>query len=210
MIKLTPGSRAILQEKLPLAKVAAVPSQVIAETPESASETVPATVTAGSVKLAPSAGEETVKAGALLSILRVTAAVAVFPAASVTVPLTTWPTPSEETTCAAGQDATAALPAAQVKVTITLLLFQPPALGAGETPALMDGGVAAAVTFKFAIAAPMPAPNVAVMVAVPLPTAVIRPLVPAVATAVLEEAQVATAVRSRVLPSAKVPVAVYC
>ena len=51
--------------------------------------------------------------------------------------------------CGPGQLAIAALPAVQVNVTVTLELFQPLALGAGEAAALMVGG-AAAVIVKFA------------------------------------------------------------
>src|SRR5947199_10855308 len=57
-------------------------------------------------------------------------------------------------------------------------------------------------------------PEVALIVVEPVPTAVARPWLPVVllmvATAVTDEAQVTEVVRSRVLPSLKVPVAVNC
>lgn len=79
----------MLQEKLPVPILAAAPSQVIKETPDSASDTVPETVTAAFEKPVPSTGEVTVRIGIVLSILRVTLALAVSPLASVAVPLMT-------------------------------------------------------------------------------------------------------------------------
>ena len=63
------------------------------------------------------------------------------PSVSVAVPVIARFTPSEETTCGGGQVAIGALPALQVKVTTTLVLFQPLALGAGEAEVVMVGGV---------------------------------------------------------------------
>jgi hypothetical protein len=79
----------MLQEKLPLPRDAGAPSQVTAESPERASEVVPERATLAVENVAPSAGEVTVNRGRVLSIFTVALAVAVFPAASVTVPLTT-------------------------------------------------------------------------------------------------------------------------
>ena len=56
----------------------------------------------------------------------------------------------------------------------------------------------------------MTPPTVALMVVVPRPTAVIRPVASMVATVVLELVQLAFAVRFWVLPSVNVPVAVNC
>ena len=51
---------------------------------------------------------------------------------------------------------TGALPAVHVKVTVTSVLFQPLALGAGEMEALIDGGVPPVVTVKLAPLLGMP------------------------------------------------------
>ena len=53
-------------------------------------------------------------------------------------------------------------------------------------------------------------PALAVMIEVPTATAVTRPLLPTVATDVLDELQVTCEVISRVVPSANVPVAASC
>ena len=57
------------------------------ESPDRESDTVPVAVVLDVVKVSPSFGEVTARAGGVLSMLSVTLAVAVAPAASVTVPL---------------------------------------------------------------------------------------------------------------------------
>ena len=57
---------------------------------------------------------------------------------------------------------------------------------------------------------PLIAPEVAEMVALPVPAPVARPLLLIVATALFEEPQVTELVKFCVLPSLKVPVAVNC
>jgi len=59
-------------------------------------------------------------------------------------------------------------------------------------------------------AAPVTPPNAALMFATPGPTAVTTPPAPTVATAALSDAQVASGLRTCVLESLKVPVAVNC
>ncbi len=66
----------------------------------------------------------------------------------------------------------------------------------------------AEVTVKFVL--PEIVPEVAVRVAVPTETAVARPLLLTVTTAVFDELQETCAVMSWVVPSAYVPVAVNC
>ena len=79
----------MLQEKLLPLALAGAPLQVTEETPDRASDTVPETVTAAFEKPVPSTGEVTARIGMVLSILRVTLAVAASPLASVVVPLIT-------------------------------------------------------------------------------------------------------------------------
>ena len=77
-----------MQEKAPAAKEAATALQVTPEAPERLSATVPTTVRFGSVTVVPSTGGTNARAGGVLSILRVTLAVAESPLASVAVPVT--------------------------------------------------------------------------------------------------------------------------
>ena len=79
----------MLQEKLAPLGLVTAPAQVTEKMPDSASDTVPETVTAAFEKPVPSTGEVTVRIGIVLSILRVRLAVAVCPLASVAVPLMT-------------------------------------------------------------------------------------------------------------------------
>jgi hypothetical protein len=79
--------------------------------------------------------------GAVKSIFKVTDAVAVAPDASFAVPVTTWFAPCVATVCAPGH-VTGATPPLHVKVTVTLVLFQ---------PAAFAGGAAIAVTVSAAV-----------------------------------------------------------
>jgi hypothetical protein len=88
----------------------------------------------------PSAGDMIVSNGEILSMFSVSVAVAVFPLVSVAVPLTTWPAPSALTVIGAGHVCTA-VSSAQANVTVTLVLFQPFALGAWSGVAVIVGGV---------------------------------------------------------------------
>jgi hypothetical protein len=115
--------------------------------PDKLSDIVPDTVT---VTIFPFGGQsalglaEAVTTGGVLSMLiPLTVAVAELPATSVQVPLTDCPAPSAERTVGAG-----GLPSAKperlsvhVKLTVTLVLFQPFAFGAGDRIPAMLGGV---------------------------------------------------------------------
>ena len=79
--------------------------------------------------------------GGVLSSLMTTVAVFVPPAASITVPVTGTLAPSVETTCGEVQLMIGAPPGVQLKLTVTLALFQPAAFGCGETLAKISGAV---------------------------------------------------------------------
>jgi hypothetical protein len=89
------------------------------------------------------AGGDTAAAilGRVVSRLTVTLVVALAPAASVTVPLTTWLAPSTEKVCGLGHVTIGAVPGTQVNVTVTGVLFHPAALGVGDTAADIVGAV---------------------------------------------------------------------
>lgn len=133
--------------------------------PESESPHVKLTVTgAVSHPLEFGAGEIFgITVGGVLSTLRRAEAVAVAPAASVTVPLTGMLAPSVETICGGGQAVIGAAPAAgvQVKLTVTLVLFQPAALGCGATTARICGGTSEMFTVN-CVEAVFPATSVTV------------------------------------------------
>jgi len=78
--------------------------------------------------------------GGVLSRLTVTEVVALFPALSVTVPDTTWCAPSFVSKTGEGQDATPLVLSKQVKLTVTFVLFQPAAFGAGLMVPEIEGG----------------------------------------------------------------------
>src|SRR6185437_3651092 len=79
--------------------------------------------------------------GAVLSMLiPLTVVLALLPAASVAVPVMLWLLPSPRVT-GAGQTSTPERVSAQVKVTVTLPLYQPPALAVRFRAALIVGGV---------------------------------------------------------------------
>jgi hypothetical protein len=79
--------------------------------------------------------------GGVLSSLITTVAVAVAPAASVTVPITGMLDPCVVTTVGDGHVTIGAPPGEQVKLTVTGLLFHPPEFGCGATSGVMVGGV---------------------------------------------------------------------
>src|SRR5437660_1225464 len=68
--------------------------------------------------------------GSVLSILRVTDVLALNPALFTAVPITTWYLPSVATGTGEVQEATPRMGSEQLKVTVTLELFQPAAFGA--------------------------------------------------------------------------------
>ncbi len=151
-----PGLSKISQEKPAPESVAGNPLHATESRPERASVAVPVTVKLAAEKAARSAGELTMSAGFVLSTLRVTLAVAEFPAASTTVPEKICPLPSVEAACGPGQVTMDALPAVQLNVTVVFKLVQPPPLGDGETTAVMPGRVVVAVTVSCANAAMFP------------------------------------------------------
>lgn len=145
------------------------------------------------MNISSSVGSFTTSAGGVLSILRVTVAVALLFALSVTVPLTTWPVPSVVTVCAAGHETICAPPGVHVNVTVTFVLFHPAAFGAGETVAVIVGGPGGlTVTPVVNVAAFMDA----LTTAAPALTAVTTPPEPTYAIALLDEPQVTCAVTS--------------
>jgi len=139
--RLPPNSSVALQVKFEPVTVAGAPLHVTPPTrPDSESDTVPLIVTLPADTVAPSCGEVTAIAGRVLSMFSVTLTCPVFPLASRAVPVATWPIPSVVTTIGAGQLWTGALAAVQVKDTVAVQLFQPAALGAGQTEAVIAGG----------------------------------------------------------------------
>src|SRR2546427_415140 len=117
--------------------------------PDKASEQVKLMVTGGEVlmPLAFGAGEmNAVVVGGVLSIFTVVQTGAeVFPAASTACPQIAWLAPSVVTTTGEGHVCTPDPASAQVKVTVTLELFQPPELGAGTTEAEIVGAIVSVV-----------------------------------------------------------------
>jgi hypothetical protein len=170
----------MLQEKLPLEGVVEAPLQMMLESPERLSLAEPDRTREEEVKTVPSEGEFIVKAGMVLSMLRVTLAVAVSPLASVAVRPTTWLTPSVEMVCGAGQLVTGELPAWQVAVTVTLLLFHPLALGLGDTERVIVGGVPVTTTKLNPLLATPPTVTTTLPVAAPAGTGTMIELVPQV------------------------------
>ena len=146
-----PEANVRLQEKFAPFNVAVAPLQVTFATPESASATVPLTASCGLVTVAAGAGETMARVGLVLSILRVAEAVAVLPTASVAVREMTWFAPSFEMTTDGGQ-VTGNAPPEQLNATVTSLLFQPAALGAGVAVAEMVRVLKLKVTFRIDVA----------------------------------------------------------
>src|SRR6266853_6074616 len=94
-------------------------------------------------------------------MFRVICVVPVFPATSVAVPETVCLAPSAETTTGAGHCATPERESAQLKLTVTFVLFQPAASGSGNAAAAKVGGVLSMFSFALAVAV-MPALLIAV------------------------------------------------
>jgi hypothetical protein len=77
--------------------------------------------------------------GGVFPMLSVILAVFVLPAASVTVPVITWPAPSVLTVFGGEQLVMAETAAVQVKFTVTLVLFHPAVFADGVADAVMEG-----------------------------------------------------------------------
>ena len=101
-------------------------------------------LTATSVLFHPSALAEglasAVITGSVLSMFNTTDVVALFPALSTAVPVITCPAPSVVTVIGDGQEAMSEPESAHVNVTVTSVLFQPFALGAGIADGVSTGG----------------------------------------------------------------------
>jgi len=136
------------QLKALLCRTAAVPLHVVEAIPERASEAVPVSCTVAVLTVELLAGEAMVNDGGVLSILRETEVLALLPALSVAVPLTTWLAPSVVTVTGAGHVATPEELSVQVNVTVTFVLFHPAALDAGETWAVITGGTLSVLALK--------------------------------------------------------------
>lgn len=132
-------------------------------TPAVASVMVPDTVT---LTIFPFGGqsadglaEAVITGGVLSTLIPLTVDVAELPAKSVQVPLTDCPAPSADRIVGAG-GLPAASPeslSAQVKLTVTFVLFQPFALGAGVREPVMLGGVLSILIPPSVAAAEFPA-----------------------------------------------------
>ena len=86
LIVFAPGARVTGQLNAPAFTLADTPLHITVETPDKDSDTLPVTVRPGDVTIAPLAGDVIFTVGGVLSILRVTLVVALFPALSVAVP----------------------------------------------------------------------------------------------------------------------------
>src|SRR5688500_11475696 len=95
-------------------------------------------------------------------LMLVTVAEAPLPAASVALPVADWPAPSPLSACGAVHDATPERASVQVKLTVTVPLFQPFALAAGNGLPVMPGAVRSILTVPEADALALPATSVQV------------------------------------------------
>ena len=112
-----------------------------AATPETASLMAPVTTTAELSSTAPSAGAVMSMCGGVLSRLIVALAVALLPAASVTVRAIIWLAPSVSTRTAEGHAATPLSASAHEKLTVTSARFQPAALAGGSSAVAIVGAM---------------------------------------------------------------------
>src|SRR4051812_45112643 len=110
--------------------------------------------------------------GLVLSMLTAAGSVAVLPALSFTVPVTAWALPSVVIVCGPVQVATPDRTSEQVKVRVTLLLFQPSALAAGVWVWPMVGDVLSMPKLTVCAASVLPAASVLQNFRVWLPSAV--------------------------------------
>ena len=137
VMELAPCTSESLQTKPGPEITAGVPLQVMPDSPDNWSLPEPVTLMVVVLKLMvePLAGDVIFRPGPVLSRLTVTEAVAELPATSVALPPTIWFAPSLVITCGGGQFAIPEVASLHVNVTVTGVLFQPAALGAGETAA---------------------------------------------------------------------------
>ena len=95
--------------------------------------------------------------GAVLSRFTIAGSVAVLPALSVAVPVTSWASPSSATTWSGVHDAMPETASAQVNLTVTSLLFQPLAFGAGASVCEIVGVLPSIFTSTVLCASSLPA-----------------------------------------------------
>jgi hypothetical protein len=114
------------------------------ETPLKLSEQAKVTVTLELFQPAAFAGglAEAETAGAVLSIFTVPDVVALNPALFTAVPVAPWFAPSLVNETGELQEAIPRMKSAQLKVIVAFELFQPAAVGAGDTVAMIVGGTA--------------------------------------------------------------------
>jgi len=152
--ELDPGLTGALQEKFVPTREAGVPLQVTDRTPETLSRSVPVSAAevapTGSSELL--TGDEMVTIGEVLSRLIATEALAVLPAMSVAVPLTTRPVVSFVMVCGGEQAAIPERESVHANETVGLELFHPAAFGAGDDCAVMFGGVLSRLMVTDAVA----------------------------------------------------------
>ena len=139
LIECCPSLNERLHVNGPTGGTIALPLHTEPATPETASLMVPVTTTAEASSTAPSAGAVMSICGTVLSRLMVAVAVALLPAASVTVRAITWPAPSVSTRTAGGHAPTPLSASVHTKLTVTSARFQPALLGGGSSPVVIAG-----------------------------------------------------------------------
>jgi hypothetical protein len=162
-MELDPAPRLVVHVKLEPEVAAAAPLHLTETTPDRLSLSLPLIPTEGvpKVMMDPLIGDNTASSGGVLSTLIVADALAVLPAKSVAVPVTTCCTPSLATVCEAGQTATPETESLHRKVTVAVVLFHPAEFGAGDTVARIVGADLSAFTVSDAVVE-FPARSVAV------------------------------------------------
>ena len=100
---------------------------------------------------------EPLMVGAVLSRLTIAGSVAVLPALSVAVPVTTWPAPSSATTLSAVHEAMPDSASSHSNVTVTSELFQPCAFAAGVSVCEIVGEVPSILTSTVLCVSSLPA-----------------------------------------------------
>lgn len=161
VIALFPCERVSKQLNEPTETLAGTPLQDTAATPERASDTAPLRVTDDEETVAPFAGDEMLTTGGVRSRLTVVVVEFDSPATSVTVPVTDCACPSALKVCGAEHVEIAEALGTHRKLTVTALLFQPLAFGAGETTAVIEGGTVSIFNVTLAVAV-FPAASVTV------------------------------------------------
>ncbi len=105
-------------------------------------------------------GETPTIVGAVVSMLNVSFADAVFPALSTAVPLRDCPAPSVAAVCGAVHEAIPDRASEQVNVTVTFVLFHPALFATGDCAAVITGAVRSILTVAVFTASTLPATSV--------------------------------------------------